>query len=368
MASDAEQIRDRFLAERNYIQQYVDFVFNASDIPDHVIRDINQTLQSHGLAELPDRPGDRLEFYYSAAELESLISAMTAVRPAIQETAALLKREAPISQQREFDDPHEAQLLSEWEGWMIQHLPDIPAPNDVAEIVNYAFTQAEQQTDMEILPETLREIIAEAAHVAVRIKAESRIAGLEVALERFETLSLVAHVAMPSAEINIMRQGFILLMTAFDAAIFDLTRLALKKKFSELIGQFGKNEKLSLEKIGSFGTLDSLRDYIIEGQLKARYVKDLLFLLKSFGVKCVDPTKSENFGDLIELVLRRNVHVHNRGVVDERYLEKDEKETERFNVHILAIGELAVIDEGYWELASRLSSDCVEAVTAWVDQ
>jgi hypothetical protein len=61
MPSDAEEVRDRFFAERDYIQRYIDFVLNAADIPDHVIGEINERLQYHGLASLPARTDDRLE-------------------------------------------------------------------------------------------------------------------------------------------------------------------------------------------------------------------------------------------------------------------------------------------------------------------
>ncbi len=91
--------------------------------------------------------------------------------------------------------------------------------------------------------------------------------------EQFADLELLARVAKPDAEVNVLRQGFLLLMTAFDAAVFDLVRIAFRKKFFQLIGTFGKQEKVSLEGIGEAGSFEALRDQMIEDQLKKRYVK-----------------------------------------------------------------------------------------------
>jgi hypothetical protein len=360
MPSDADQVRHRFIAERDYIQQYIDFVSNAADIPNHVIREINETLNSHGLSQLPDRKSERLEDYYSPTELEALVTAINILTPTITATATRLSGALPKFTPRDFSTARQTQLLSEWETWMMQHLSDNPLPKEIAGIKKYAINQAPEaeDDDDEITPDILRQIIEEAVRVAARIKAESRIAGLEVALEQFDTLKLVARAALPAAEINIMRQGSILLMTAFDAAIFDLFRIALRKNFFDLVGVLGKNEKVSLERIGSFGTFEAFRDQIIEEQLKIRYLKDLLLL---------DATKPETFGHLIELVLRRNLHVHNRGIVDERYMERDDKGNPRFNIYNLSVGDLATVNESYWQIASRLCTDCVAAAAAWAD-
>lgn len=124
----------------------------------------------------------------------------------------------------------------------------------------------------------------------------------------------------------------------------DLVRAALRKRFFELIVAFGKQEKVTLQEIGEAGSLSALRDQIIEDQLKRRYIKDLLFLLDGLGVKCVDETTGARFVQLVEMVLRRNLHVHNRGIVDERYLDRDQHGNPRYNLYNLKAGQLAPID------------------------
>jgi hypothetical protein len=64
---------------------------------------------------------------------------------------------------------------------------------------------------------------------------------------------------------------------------------------------------------------------------------------------------------IIEFVLLRNVHVHNRGIVDKRYLD------EKKNVDCLKQGDVAVIDQAYWQMANRVCKTCVERVAAWAE-
>ena len=81
----------------------------------------------------------------------------------------------------------------------------------------------------------------------------------------------------------------------------------------------------------------------------------------------MDEAPGERFIELVELVMRRNVHVHNRGVVDERYLERDRQGTPRFNIYNLTLGSIAEIDEPYWNRANKLCCHCVERIAAWAD-
>ena len=56
-------------------------------------------------------------------------------------------------------------------------------------------------------------------------------------------IKLLARISTPNAEINVLRQGFILLMTAFDAAIFDLVRIRFRADFHTLIANFAKRRQ-----------------------------------------------------------------------------------------------------------------------------
>src|SRR5205807_150117 len=125
----------------------------------------------------------------------------------------------------------------------------------------------------------------------------------------------------------------ILLMTAFDAGVFDLVRIAFRDRFFAMVKVFGNQDKFSLKELGGYSSFEAFRDHVVEAQLKARYLKDLLFTLKELGVRCEDTGGHDLTVRLVELVLRRNVHLHNRGVVDERYLERDQRGKPKYNVY-----------------------------------
>lgn len=369
MPSEADHIRERFATELDYIEQFLNFMIRATDIPDGVIRDINRTLNTHEIEGLPERAKERLEDVYSEAELEALLEAMPVIAPKIELRIDTLQRGLPAFNQIDFRSAEEEQLFNEWTQWMIVHLSENPSAAEIVAMNKYAFNQAGEQAMDSDVPLQVQKIIIEAAsRMAVRVKADSRVAGLELAIDNFETLTLTARATLSSTEINITRQAFILLMTAFDAAVFDLVRLGLRDNFFSWIGTLGKSDKLTFERIGTFMSFESMRDRLIEDQLKTRYLKDLLTLLSSHGVQLTDASRSEHLGHLIELVLRRNLHIHNRGIVDERYLNANEKGIVQFNVYGLAIGDCASISEEYWNMASRLCSYCVIAVANWVDK
>jgi hypothetical protein len=83
----------------------------------------------------------------------------------------------------------------------------------------------------------------------------------------------------------------------------------------------------------------------------------------------VNETAGDRPVQLVELVLRRNLHVHNRGVVDERYLESDSMSGKpKYNLYNLKPGDAATIDDSYFQTAIRLCSNCVEHVVKWSDE
>ena len=156
------------------------------------------------------------------------------------------------------------------------------------------------------------------------------------------------------------------LLTHFDATVFDLTRLALRTNFFGLISTFGQREKVSYERIGQHRDFESLRDCLIDDLLKARYLKDLLFELRRLGVSLPDDSE-DGFPRLVELVLRRNIHLHNRGVVDSRYLEPGENGRPRWNLDNLSLGAEATIDAAYCHRADRLGREYVHLLADWVE-
>lgn len=180
-----------------------------------------------------------------------------------------------------------------------------------------------------------------------------------------DDLNVLASAGMARGTLNVARQAFLLLVAAFDAATFDLVRAALRRSFFRLTAALaGKGRKLDLGTLNSYTSFDDLREKIAEEQLRSRYLRELLLFLKTQNVALVDESSGANFAHLIELVLRRNVHLHNRGIVDAAYLGFADAPS--FNVYGLADGDEAIIDAAYLESAHQLCRTSVERTAAWV--
>ena len=185
---------------------------------------------------------------------------------------------------------------------------------------------------------------------------------------KLKHIDIMIKMSSKNEQLSIVRQGFILLMTVFDATIFDLMRIALSINFFKLIGFLGKNDKISLDNLSNYNSFDDFKDALIEEQLKKKYVKDILLILNKLDVNTVTDNKTnKDFAKLVELVLRRNIHVHNRGIVDERYLDKNIKEMPKFNIYGFDLGDYAKIDNKYLKEAIRLSKNCVEEIANWIE-
>ena len=371
MLQSPADIKARFFSEQDYVLRYVEFLHSATTVSDSDIVEISNILQRHRLPSIPRRQDwSRWREPYSPAELTSLLDCLRKILPTVDEKIAEYEhRLAQLIEPAGLRQVDVRSDLGEWIEFMTDALVYDSSPEAVQAARQEALRHAEQIAH-EVGDEEERTSPAEidyAIQSALFLVARERLDERRYVRQRYADLDLAARMNRPEAEINVLRQGFILLLTAFDAAVFDLVRSAFNRNFFGLIGTFGRQEKVSLETLARYGSFDALRDEIIEEQLKARYLKDLLFLLNDAGVQCVDEAPGERFIELVELVMRRNVHVHNRGVVDERYLERDRQGTPRFNIYNLTLGSIAEIDEPYWNRANKLCCHCVERIAAWAD-
>ncbi len=369
----ASEVGYRFHDQQEYIERYIRFLRAKSTIHDQQVMELNAILRRVHVAPLPTRDYDRTAEPYSPEEMTELLVAIRKVDPEVFQTILGHEQRLDDTPSLGLDGPAAPYLdgLHEWVDYFVDRLSDDPRDEDIEGAIRDAMREAEtvdQELDEEDRTplDALRALLTTAVDHAVYVKIRQRVDAMVYARQQFEEIELLAHVARPDTEINVLRQGFILLMTAFDAAVFDLVGIAFRKKFFPLIGIFGKQEKISLQTIGDAGSFEALRDQMVEEQLKKRYVKDLLGLLQALGVGLVDEKRSDRPVQLVELVLRRNLHVHNRGLVDQRYLEEDpQSKKPKYNLYDLRLGEMAYVDQAYLELANRLCGNCVDRLVEW---
>lgn len=158
-----------------------------------------------------------------------------------------------------------------------------------------ARSQRPQRYTMKVFLEHLPEFFRYRHH-------ENTMSALTFILITGPELLLRIKASTPGSTTHIHRQGFILLMTAFDATMFDLTRIAIQQNFFHFARHLGKDEqnkeKKTLVDMADAGSFDKLRNDIVEEQLKRRYLKDIISLLDKAGVRLADEMVECNPGPL----------------------------------------------------------------------
>jgi hypothetical protein len=361
-----QQIVCRFNTEVLDIQEYIGFIRSKSALHIQEVDDLNAAMKRNGIPELPVREHLGTSHYLTTDEVQDLVSAIQRITPRIDETISELNRR--IDSLPPFDNNGVAGehpgLLGEWISYLMPLLPRNPTADGLTSLREQTISRSDYELDPEE-EEVSREdrigLIGEAINRAQYHQANSRLDTLQYLLDRFGELKIIAKADRHNAVTGPLRQGFIIMMAAFDAAIFDLVRVALERKFFTLARVFGKQDKLSFAEIAEMGSFDALREQIIETQLSKLYVKNLIGMLSDgWKVECFDKSEGHTLGRLIEIIQRRNLHLHSRGVVDEHYVKEG-------NIDNLKLGDLAAIDDSYWNLAKSYCTYCIRQVAIWAE-
>lgn len=369
MTNRAELLRVQFLEEQVYIQRYVEFVNYKTAIYETNITRLGVLLQKHGIANIDRRrEWSRWKEPYSPEEIQGIYAVVSPYIKTIE-----LQLEGVNSFMSDKEPPKNLGRIDarEPQGECIQYMLDALEGDTSIEAIEQAkmdlLEQINDSNAQNGYQEYTEDMVDYAVQAAIYLLGARSYDDLEESLGIIKEIDIAKRMSTPDAEINVLRQSFIVLMTIFDAAIFDIVRVAFKRNFFGLISAFGKQERISLESLGKFGSFENFRDEIIEEQLKSKYLKEILFVLDGLNVPCVNKTEGDKFVHLIEMVLRRNIHIHNRGRVDEKYMERDHKGTPRYNIFNLPLGSIAEIDQQYWERANHLCRNCVTNIANWAD-
>lgn len=140
---------------------------------------------------------------------------------------------------------------------------------------------------------------------------------------------------------NIFRQSFINIFSIFDAYIFEYLKQFFYSKPKELEKFLGikNNEKVkvTLDEILCFDSMENLKKDMVQQQFVGRYLSELISKLKKYKP---DIFKDIEYPVLMEMVERRNIHLHNKGYADNKYCGS-------FNIYKLNVGDYAYIDSEY---------------------
>lgn len=367
---DTVTLRNRFHEEQEYLQKYVEFLQFKTAVSKTDIRELSNILSKYYLLALKyETDWKSWNDPFELSELENIYSQLHGAKERIKSSLAEVETELNAIK---VPEGLRSTDMRSYEGELIQFMlegldGDLSAVN-IEAVKQEAIRQSEEiarMGDSKIPSEDVLDFAMESAIYITKSKKHNELA---YAYEKSNEIEIAVRMQRPEAEINVLRQGFVLLMTIFDATVFDLMRVALRKDFFRLIGVVGKQDKVPLESLNKYNSFDKFRDEIIEEQLKPKYVKDILAILENQNVQYVDSSTGFKAIHLKEMIQRRNIHIHNRGRIDEKYMERDNNGAPRYNIYNLAIGSVAQVDFSYWEMANRLCKDCVDYMADWIER
>lgn len=198
--------------------------------------------------------------------------------------------------------------------------------NEEFEEISYDFTD-----------EQINEVI-EAANIIYHYCKNKE---FEEQIDKVNLLKTTIKLVDNSSSSNIFRQSFINAFSIFDAYVFDFLKEYFYRNPDKVDSFFGiKNNdkiKVSLEEVISFSDIDSLKNDMIRKQFAGKYLREIIYKLHSYDNSLFDGIK---FNELMELIERRNVHLHNKGFVDSKYCSK-------YNLNGYNVGDYAFIDSKY---------------------
>lgn len=156
-----------------------------------------------------------------------------------------------------------------------------------------------------------------------------------------EALKISINLVNNASSSNIFRQSFINVFSIFDAYVFENLKKYFCKRPHELekFLEVKNNDKIkvNIEDVLLFGNIEELKESMIHKQFEGRYLSEIIRKLKNYNA---DVFSGIDYPILMEMIARRNIHLHNKGYADSKYCSA-------FNIYKLNVGDYAYIDGEY---------------------
>ena len=146
---------------------------------------------------------------------------------------------------------------------------------------------------------------------------------------------------------NLLPINFIVsFVSQYDAFLGNLIKTIFYHK-PELLNNSDKN--LSFSEIISYDSIEDIKDYIIEKEVESVIRENHLKQFKWLESKLKIPLRKDlpSFKHFIEITERRNLFVHNNGVVSRQYIENCTK-NEVPNIDKVKVGDKLSVNPGYF--------------------
>jgi hypothetical protein len=224
VSQTARSVADRFAAEQGYIARYVEFLRAAADIWERDVAEVTRALKRHGF-ELSAGRRDRARYGdpYSPEELAAVAAEMKLLKPRVEQAlAAAESLVARFAEPTGLDQVDARSDVGEWIEAVTGWLEEGESPESL-ELARERILAQEREVSLELIEEFQPLTPAQIDFIidsAVYIRRQRISNELHFVNVRIEELDLSARILRKDSELNILRQAFILLLTALDAAVF----------------------------------------------------------------------------------------------------------------------------------------------------
>lgn len=156
-----------------------------------------------------------------------------------------------------------------------------------------------------------------------------------------EVLKTTINLVNNASSSNIFRQSFINIFSIFDAYVFENLKIYFCKHPKELekFLALKSNDKIkvNIDDVLLFDNIEELKENMIYKQFDGKYLSEIIKKLKNYND---DIFSNIDYPKLLEMIERRNIHLHNKGFVDTKYLKS-------YNVYKFKLNDYAYIDDEY---------------------
>lgn len=376
MPQSATEIQARFIDEQRQIREYVSLISSTLKIDETLLSDFNHKLKWAELPLLPTRASERFGKPYNHEEASSLQKGIATVHPMVESFAASLDASLRELESQVVDLDSHLHAVDMWaDHFAAVFLTTVRSPQERQQYFDQMVRTFPVDRFVDMFDEIQGILSAppDEAELNFRMRyigqgyiqgqrqCNSRLLeNFSLMLDWFERFRVICKMIANDAAVNLHRQAFLLLMTAFDAAVFDLTRAGILNRFVERAPKFAGRDKFSVAEIATWIASGDLNGVLTDGILRSKRLQSLLEELEGYTGQLSDVGNGMTKDRLIELVRRRNIHVHRRGEVDTEYASK-------FNFANLSVGEIAPIDDHYFQEANDYCAFCVNKLVLWAN-
>jgi len=144
--------------------------------------------------------------------------------------------------------------------------------------------------------------------------------------------------------VNIYRQSFIALMASFDATVFDIVQEIFTDDFFACMPILNGKGKIEISSLPEYGDFKTMKKRETENCLNKKYVGEILGVLHTYKSTFFISDGEDQLDDILEMVSRRNIHIHSQGIVDQKYFERGNGASK----YAFKVGQYAAIDSNYY--------------------